>query len=287
MNRRLVVQAIFLLPAAVTPFQKSGHFLSHPRGFRTESARATESAQVTNQETSSSASKSVTLNTPAERAEYASRAKARLLELIPELSDDPEGHERVGLLISGLATVQGYQPIMTAGFLDLCMAGEWKLVYTTSPRRSGSLRLRLTELVQVVEPDSLNNVEANVRTDEGGGTTIPSGRVRSVAAWDWAGEASGRFEVQSTYEMDTKGGMVMPPNDPDYMLEPTRGELTDPMPLCASLEAAMPPELFGPHVFALQRNVYLDAEMRIVEYQKEDGMGARGVFVRTGKLPVE
>ena len=264
-------------------FRRSLHALHSSPAAETDVPTLTIEESGTTEKT-----RTITLNTPAERAEYAKRAKARVLQLIPELTDDSEGHERVRLLINGLEKVHGYQPIMTAGFLDLLMSGEWKLVYTTSRRRSGSRLLRMTELAQIVEPASVNGEQEDGGDSGGVPSEVPKGRVRSVAAWDWAGEASGVFEVQAAYKMDTRGGMVMPTEEEEveYVLDPKAGSLSDPLPLCASLEAAMPPELFSPHVFSLQRNIYLDPEMRIVEFQKEDGMGARGVFVRASGLAV-
>ncbi len=45
------------------------------------------------------ATATVTLNTPAERAAYAVRAKARLRELLDRMAGSAEEHDRVGILM--------------------------------------------------------------------------------------------------------------------------------------------------------------------------------------------
>jgi hypothetical protein len=45
------------------------------------------------------ATKEVTLATAEDRKAYAKKAKERVLRMIPTLSDERDGHERLGLLL--------------------------------------------------------------------------------------------------------------------------------------------------------------------------------------------
>mmetsp|Transcript_14084 Transcript_14084/g.28901 ORF Transcript_14084/g.28901 Transcript_14084/m.28901 type:complete len:365 (-) Transcript_14084:312-1406(-) len=165
----------------------------------------TDKETVINQQPSSAAvqTKEVTLKTVKDRAAYARQAKARVLDLIPKLSDDQAGHERLKILLDGLTAVHAYNPIMTKGFLGLALGGTWRLAYTTATQRKGSARMRIVDIVQTITPESESFLEEEPPPSPGSSgyaereesSQRGGGRLKTFLEWSFAEEAAGAAEA--------------------------------------------------------------------------------------------
>ena len=81
----------------------------------------------------------------------ADEAKHALIELLPRMTGKDEEYRAVESYVNLLE--DKYSPVQTLGFLNLAMAGEWQLLFSTNLAGRPNRNLRLRELVQKVETD--------------------------------------------------------------------------------------------------------------------------------------
>lgn len=199
--------------------------------------------------------------------------KEELLDLLPRMTGQEEEFRQVERLVNALE--EKYMPAQTLGFLNLAMAGEWQLLFSTNLAGGGNpARFRLRELFQRIET---NNLE---------------GTITNQVLWDLAEEddnvfdATGTFSVVCSYSINQGARMVVDLND--HVLKPARGSKIpqDVQGLVARLHRAMPKEMFDPQDHAMD-TTYLDADLRITRMTGPRLEGVRDIFIRRGGLEID
>mmetsp|Transcript_34195 Transcript_34195/g.62944 ORF Transcript_34195/g.62944 Transcript_34195/m.62944 type:complete len:277 (-) Transcript_34195:194-1024(-) len=200
----------------------------------------------------------------------ADEAKCALIDLIPRMTGEDEDYRAVESYINLLE--DKYSPVQTIDFLNLAMAGEWQLLFSTNLMGRPHKKLRLRELVQKVEADGFN------------------GTLTNLAQWDYAedGEtfdANGKFSVKCSYSINQGARMVVDLND--HEMRPAKGsKIPEDVPgLVGLLHWAIPKEIFDPNGHAMD-TTYLDADLRIVRLTGPNHEGVRNVFMRKGSLEI-
>lgn len=205
---------------------------------------------------------------PALSAEDAKRA---LVDLIPRMTGNDEEYRAVESYVNLLE--EKYSPVQTIGFLNLAMAGEWQLLFSTNLMGRPNRKLRLRELVQRIDADGF------------------SGSLTNVAQWDYAedddGEfdANGSFAAKCSYSINQGARMVVDLDD--HEIRPARGSRIpgDVPGLVGLLHRAIPKEMFDPNGHAMD-TTYLDADIRIVRLTGPSHEGVRNIFMRKGSLEI-
>ena len=205
--------------------------------------------------------------------------KVKLVELIPKMMGTSEDFKKVESYVNTLE--ERYETITTLGFLNLAMAGEWQLLFSTNLAGSNGggpkPNFRLREQYQRVVTDQLKGTVSNIVTwdlSENGSTTF---------------DASGTFSVQCQYEITQGARMVISDDDePQNTLQLAKGSSVpnDVEGLVALLHQTMPTELFDPSGHAID-TTYLDADVRIVRMTGPSKLeGVRDIFIRRGSMEI-
>ena len=200
--------------------------------------------------------------------------KQELLDLLPRMTGQDEEFRHVEQLVNALEAK--YMPAQTLGFLNLAMAGEWQLLFSTNlaARGGNPAQFRLRELFQRIDTQNLE------------------GTITNQALWDLAEiedgifDATGTFSVVCSYSINQGARMVV--NLEDHVLKPSRGSNIpqDVQGLIGRLHGAMPKELFDPQDHAMD-TTYLDADLRIVRMTGPRLEGVRDIFIRRGGLQID
>lgn len=199
--------------------------------------------------------------------------KQELLDLLSSMTGQEEDFRQVEKLVNTLE--EKYVPAQTLGFLNLAMAGEWQLLFSTNLAGGGNpAQFRLRELFQRIETDNLD------------------GTITNQAVWDLAEDednvfdATGTFSAVCSYSINQGARMV--PDLKDHILNPARGSKIpkDIQGLVGRLHRAMPKEMFDPQDHAMD-TTYLDADLRIVRMTGPKLEGVRDIFARRGGLEID
>ena len=201
----------------------------------------------------------------------ADEAKSALVDLIPRMTGDEEEYRLVESYVNLLE--EKYAPVQTLDFLNLAMAGEWQLLFSTNLMGRPNRRLRLTELVQKIEADGFN------------------GKLTNTAQWDYADgeegifDSNGNFAVKCSYSINQGARMVVDLDD--HEIRPATGSKIpgDVPELVGFLHRAIPKEIFDPNGHAMD-TTYLDADLRIVRLTGPNHEGVRNIFMRKGSLEI-
>jgi hypothetical protein len=199
--------------------------------------------------------------------------KQELLDLLPKMTGQEEEFRKVESLVNALE--EQYMPAQTLGFLNMAMAGEWQLLFSTNLAGGGNpAKFRLRELFQRIET---NNLE---------------GTITNQALWDLAEDEDGIFDATGTfaavcsYKINQGARMVVDLDE--HILKPTTGSKIpkDVPELVGRLHKAMPKEMFDPQDHAID-TTYLDADMRIVRMTGPRLEGVRDIFIRRGSMEID
>ncbi len=197
-------------------------------------------------------------------------AKSALIELVPRMTGIDSEYRAVESYVNLLE--EKYSPVQTLDFLNLAMAGEWQLLFSTNLLVRPSRRLRLRELVQRIETNGFD------------------GSLTNVARWDYAedGEvfdANGNFSIKCSYSISRGSRMAV--DLKDHELRPAWGsKIPEDVPtLVGYLHRAVPGEIFDPDGQSMD-TTYLDANLRIVRLTGSNYEGVRNVFMRKGSLEI-
>ncbi|KAL3798142.1 hypothetical protein HJC23_005703 [Cyclotella cryptica] len=87
-------------------------------------------------------------------------AKKQLVDLIPQMTGKDEEYRAVEAYVNLLE--EKYSPVQTIDFLNLAMAGDWQLLFSTNLAGSSSRKLRLRELLQRIESTGFSGSLTNV-----------------------------------------------------------------------------------------------------------------------------
>lgn len=199
--------------------------------------------------------------------------KEELLALVPSMTGRDEEFRKLESLVNALE--EKYVPTQTLGFLNMAMAGEWQLLFSTNLAGSGNpAKFRLRELFQRIET---NNLE---------------GTITNQALWDLAEDqdgvfdCSGTFSVKCSYSINQGARMVVDLDD--HVLNLAKGSKvpSDAQGLVGRLHKAMPKEMFDPQDHAID-TTYMDADLRIVRMTGPRLEGVRDIFIRRGGLEID
>jgi len=201
----------------------------------------------------------------------ADEAKRELVDLISRIQGSEEEYRAIQDYVNFLEAK--YVAVQTLDFLNMAIAGDWQLLFSTNLLGRPARRLRLREMIQRVEPNKLN------------------GTLTNIASWDYAetGEqfdSSGNFSSVCTYSINQGARMVVDLSD--HELRPAKGSSipSDVPGLVGLLHRAMPKELFDPSAHALD-TTYLDADIRIVRLTGPRHEGVRNIFIRKGSIEIQ
>lgn len=199
--------------------------------------------------------------------------KEELLDLAPRMTGQEEEFRRVEELVNALE--DKYVPAQTLGFLNLAMAGEWQLLFSTNLASGGNpAQFRMRELFQRIETRNLE------------------GNITNQAVWDLAEDedfvfdSTGSFSAVCSYSINQGARMVV--DLEEHVLKPARGSKIpkDVQGLVGRLHRAMPKEMFDPNNHAID-TTYLDADLRIARMTGPRLEGVRDIFIRRGSLEVD
>lgn len=201
----------------------------------------------------------------------AEEAKQKLIDLIPRMTGKEEEYRAVESYVNLLE--DKYSPVQTIGFLNLAMAGEWQLLFSTNLTGTPNRKLRLRELVQKIEADGFG------------------GSLTNSAQWDYADneegifDSTGTFNIKCVYKINQGSRMVI---DLDgHELRPAKGSgvPSDVPAMVGLLNRAIPKEMFDPNDHAMD-TTYLDADLRIGRMSGSKFEGVRNIFFRKGQLEI-
>ncbi|KAL3784279.1 hypothetical protein ACHAW5_010099 [Stephanodiscus triporus] len=197
-------------------------------------------------------------------------AKAALIDLVPRMTGIDAEYRAVESYINLLE--ERYTPVLTLDFLNLAMAGEWQLLFSTNLLGRPNRRLRLRGLVQRIDTNGLD------------------GHLTNVARWDYAEDedafdANGNFSIKCSYSISRGSRMAVDLNDRE--LRPAWGsKIPEDVPtMVGYLHRAIPGEIFDPDGHSMD-TTYLDANLRIVRLTGPNHEGVRNVFMRNGSLEI-
>lgn len=201
----------------------------------------------------------------------AEEIKEKLLDLLPRMMGTAEEFRCVEAYVNEL---EGrYTPVQTIDFLNLAMAGDWQLLFSTNLAGGPRPDFRLREMYQRIETDSF------------------TGKVENQVLWDLADNAemdfdtSGTFTVECKYDINQGARMVMELKDHVIKLAKGSAVPKDVEGLVGKLHRAMPKELFDPNDHAMD-TTYLDTNLRIVRMTGSRFEGVRNIFIRRGSMEV-
>ena len=197
--------------------------------------------------------------------------KSLLLDLLPSMMGTPEDFKKVETYVNTLE--DRYTPMQTLSFLNMAMAGEWQLLFSTNLASGPRPNFRLRELIQRIDTKALE------------------GNVTNIATWDLASEDDGNFDSTGTFSVvcsySINQGARMVVDLKDHLLQPARGSKIpkDVEALVGLLHRAMPTEMFDPNDHAMD-TTYLDTDLRIVRMTGPRFEGIRGIFIRRGSMEI-
>lgn len=201
----------------------------------------------------------------------AEEAKQALIDLIPRMTGKEEEYRAVESYVNLLE--EKYSPVQTIGFLNLAMAGEWQLLFSTNLTGKPNRKLRLRELVQKIEADGF------------GGSLTNSAQYDYADSEEGIFDSSGTFNIKCVYKINQGSRMVI---DLDgHELRPAKGSgvPSDVPAMVALLNRAIPKEMFDPNDHAMD-TTYLDADLRIGRLSGSKYEGVRNIFFRKGQLEI-
>jgi len=203
-----------------------------------------------------------------------SEIKGRLLDLLPRITGSSAEFRQVETLVNTLE--DRHKPVLTLDFLNLAMAGEWQLLFSTSLSSRPRQNFRITEMFQRVESVLMNSLQ---------------GTVANEVSWELAEngnsfDASGSFTVVCDYEINRGARLEL--NLQDSILKLAKGSsLPDDIEnLIGLLNRAMPKELFDPSDHAVD-TTYLDGDIRITRMTGPRFEGVRDIFIRKGSMDTD
>lgn len=199
-------------------------------------------------------------------------AKQALIDLIPRMTGSEEEYRAVESYVNLLE--EKYSPVQTIDFLNLALSGEWQLLFSTNLTGRPNMKLRMTELVQIIEADGFG------------------GSLTNSAQWSYADNeegtfnTSGIFNIKCSYTINQGSRMVIDLDE--HQLRPAKGSgvPSDVPAMCALLERAIPQEMFHPNDHAMD-TTYLDADLRIARMAGAKYEGVRNIFFRKGQLEIK
>mmetsp|Transcript_16230 Transcript_16230/g.26556 ORF Transcript_16230/g.26556 Transcript_16230/m.26556 type:complete len:278 (+) Transcript_16230:78-911(+) len=202
----------------------------------------------------------------------AEEAKKALIDLIPRMTGSEEEYRAVESYVNLLE--EKYSPVQTIGFLNLAMAGEWQLLFSTNLTGRPNRKLRMTELIQRIEADGFG------------------GKLINSAQWSYADneegtfDTNGSFNIKCSYNINQGARMVIDLDQ--HELRPANGSgiPSDVPAMVALLERAIPKEMFHPNDHAMD-TTYLDADLRIARMTGAKYEGVRNIFFRKGQLEIK
>jgi len=203
-----------------------------------------------------------------------SEIKGRLLYLLPRMTGSSADFREVETLINTLE--DRHRPVLTLDFLNLAMAGEWQLLFSTSLSSRPRQNFRITEMFQRVESVFMNSLQ---------------GTVANEVSWELAEnensfDASGSFTVVCDYEINRGARLELKLQDSILNLAKGSSLPNDFENLIGLLNRAMPKELFDPSDHAVD-TTYLDGDMRITRMTGPRFEGVRDIFIRKGSMDTD
>jgi len=203
-----------------------------------------------------------------------SEIKCRLLDLLPRMTGSSAEFSEVETLINTLE--DRHRPVLTLDFLNLAMAGEWQLLFSTSLSSRPRQNFRITEMFQRVESVFMNSLQ---------------GTVANEVSWELAEnensfDASGSFTVVCDYEINRGARLELKLQDSILNLAKGSSLPNDFENLIGLLNRAMPKELFDPSDHAVDTS-YLDGDMRITRMTGPRFEGVRDIFIRKGSMDTD
>ncbi|CAJ1966443.1 unnamed protein product [Cylindrotheca closterium] len=176
--------------------------------------------------------------------------KKRLLELLPRMTGSSTEFREVETLVNTLE--DRHKPVLTLDFLNLAMAGEWQLLFSTSLSSRPRQNFRITEMFQRVESVSMNSQK---------------GTVANEVSWELA---------ENELSFDASGLFTV-------VWSPLPEDLES---LIGLINSAMPKELFDPSDHAVD-TTYLDGDLRITRMTGPRFEGVRDIFIRRGSMKID
>jgi len=203
-----------------------------------------------------------------------SEIKCRLLDLLPRMTGSSAEFREVETLINTLE--DRHRPVLTLDFLNLAMAGEWQLLFSTSLSSRPKQNFRITEMFQRVESVFMNSLQ---------------GTVANEVSWELAEngnsfDASGTFTVVCDYEINRGARLELKLQESILKLAKGSSLPDDFENLIGLLNRAMPKELFDPSDHAVDTS-YLDGDMRITRMTGPRFEGVRDIFIRKGSMDTD
>lgn len=218
--------------------------------------------------------------------------KSRLLDLLTRMTGKSEEHEELTSLINAIEAK--YEPVLTIDFFNMAVSGDWQLLFSTNMLNSMSANLRLSEMIQRIEPNGM------------------SGNVTNIAQWDQRSDGvnfdiSGTMNVHNTYTVGEQGAARMQMTLKNHAMQLNKGSKKPDMnnlpTLVGMIQNAMPSELFDPNGLGLD-TTFLDGNLRIVRItanlnensentdietvnealKKQKYDGVRNIFIRKGSV---
>jgi hypothetical protein len=191
------------------------------------------------------------------------------------MTGEEQEFRRVEDLVNALE--DRYVPAQTLDFLNMAIAGNWQLLFSTNLSGTPNPnKFRLRELIQKIDCQKLR------------------GRITNLATWDLAQEnasaanifdCTGSFSVECSYSINQGARMILDLNNHVLNLAPGSAVPADAPNLVGLLHRAMPKEMFDPTDHAVD-TTYLDANLRIARYTGPRLEGVRGIFIRQGSLEI-
>jgi len=202
--------------------------------------------------------------------------KSRLLDLLPRMTGAPEEYNRVESYVNTLE--DRYTPVQTLDFLNLAMAGEWQLLFSTNIGGSPRSNFRLRELYQRIESNDLNGTIVNEATWD---LAEDHNAMTPATSFD----AYGTFSIKCSYSINQGARMNLELND--HVINLSKGSVVpkDVERLVALLYRAIPTELFDPNHHAMD-TTYLDGDLRIVRMAGPKFEAVRDIFIRRGSMQI-
>lgn len=203
--------------------------------------------------------------------------KRQLLDLLPRMTGTKDEYELVETYVNTLE--DRYTPVQTLDFLNLAMAGDWQLLFSTNLSGSSRKHFRLRDLFQQIETNGLN------------------GTIVNEASWDLAQDydanssgspkfdVSGNFLIKCNYSIEAGSRMDLSLKDHVINLAKGSNVITDPQELVALLFKAIPTELFDPNEHIMD-TTYLDGDLRIVRMSGTKFESVRDIFMRRGSMEI-
>lgn len=196
--------------------------------------------------------------------------KRRLLDLLPRMTGKAEEFKAVETYVNSLE--DRYTPVQTLDFLNLCVSGEWQILFSTNLAAGPRPNFRIREMFQRVEANSLE------------------GTLDNEVTWDLAEDgstfdASGTFTIKCSYKINQGARMEM--DLEDHVLKLATGSIVpkDVQSLVGLLHQSMPKELFDPNDHGID-TTYLDGDLRIVRMTGPRFEGVRDIFIRRDRKSV-